>query len=389
MPTFVQCALLALAACFAGAPAFADDAKEAQQLFDSAFAPRIAQAQATRDKADDLKLAQELLDAARGMTASPAGVTLLCDACFRLCGTDAKAAGTAVDAMELLAAHVPDKRAEALDRLSQTRRRQYVAAAADQRALLGESLISDYRKLANAQLDLSQYREAAATLRQAAAIGRTIKSAWTEDLERKAESVAGFQKITDRRDQVRKQLEAKHDDQSALKDWVLLHVVETDEPQKLLPYFGSITDDALKEKIRLAIRKLSDLDAAEALAAGEWYRSQLSSATTTLGKRVVLSRANLYFQRYKEAAEKDALAAGKGAALASATGKELDRLGGPVNTYLTRGTVAANANPKERPDAKGVTPGRRDPNRPMLFELDDDFKRPSQPPQEREELRKP
>ncbi len=385
MPRFVHCAMLVLAAGFAAPGLAEEDAKKAQQDFDASLAPRIAQVQATRDKADDLKLAQELVAAARGMTNSPHSVTLLCDAAHRLCGTDPKSSPTAIEAMELLAAQVPDKRIDALDRLSQARRRMYVAAAVDQRSGIGESLIGDYRKLASAQVDISQYREAAATLRQALAVARTIKSGWTDDIQRKADVITDFQRITDRRENLRKQLEAKHDDQAALKDWVLLHVVETDEPQKLLPHFGSITDDALKEKIRLAIRKLADLDAAEALAAGEWYRSLLPSATTALGKRVVLSRATLYFNRYKEAMEKDALAARKGAILASAATTELDRLGGPVNTYLTRGMPVAqtNPNPKERPT---TTNTKRDPNRPMLFELDDEYKRPAG---EREELRRP
>ncbi|MDX1565672.1 MAG: hypothetical protein R3236_09715, partial [Phycisphaeraceae bacterium] len=106
----------------------AEQENQAQQVFDSLFADKIQAARKSLAKTDDVKLAKELLVAAKESVQHEALLTLLSDASHDLGSNHPDGYETAIEALQLLIEHAPDRRDEAADRLLFLRRRQYSAA---------------------------------------------------------------------------------------------------------------------------------------------------------------------------------------------------------------------------------------------------------------------
>ncbi|MBE3069563.1 MAG: hypothetical protein IMZ66_04930 [Planctomycetes bacterium] len=147
----VACGLAAaLALAGAAAPGAADDAAKA---FTDRFGARVAQAAATKEADDDLALSADLLAAAKAPNVAPGLLALLCEKAFALAAAETRGAPTAIEAMTLLAARAPDKRAACQDRIIDVYQGEYAKARGIEKVKAGETLVRQIIRFADARVE--------------------------------------------------------------------------------------------------------------------------------------------------------------------------------------------------------------------------------------------
>ena len=116
-------------------------ADEAADTFNELYAGDLKRVAATRSADDDVTLAKQLVEAAKQVTDQAAFLTLLCEKAYELGMADLSGYPTAKAAMDLLAANVPEKKIESLQKLASMYRGYYTTARGDAKAEAGEALI--------------------------------------------------------------------------------------------------------------------------------------------------------------------------------------------------------------------------------------------------------
>ena len=137
--------LLMVAAGAAG-----DAATQARKDFDDLFGSQVRAAKKASRPDDDLKLAGQILDAARGASVSAELMTLLCDAVCDLAGSTPAGQELAVQAAELLTNASPDKASHAQRKLLEVGLRVYNAAAGPAKTQAGQDCIEKLLALSQA-----------------------------------------------------------------------------------------------------------------------------------------------------------------------------------------------------------------------------------------------
>jgi hypothetical protein len=119
----------------------ADKAAEAAAAFQSLYGAELDRLRASRDPKESVGLATKLLAAAKQAPAQPELVAVLCEKAYELALAQPDGYATAIEAIRLEAAAVPEKAAACADRLVEVRQRQFDLAKGDARPSAGEILI--------------------------------------------------------------------------------------------------------------------------------------------------------------------------------------------------------------------------------------------------------
>ncbi len=265
-------AVLALAA--RPAFAFADDAK---QVFDSLFAGKIKTVAATIDRADDFALAKDMLALAKTSTNQPALLALLCDAAHDLATKHADGFSTGVEAQQLLADTVDEKRAAAREKLVALLTRQSTAGKPDEREPAGEKLIDLLMTMGDEKAEKKQYPEAAGDYRRAVSVATQRKSASLDEVKAKLEWATGRDRTMKRLAQLQEKL-LKDADSATAEEIVKVYVVELDDPAGAVPFLDRVKDPSWKTTLALAVKDTAILTEQEAMALGDFYSARAKEA---------------------------------------------------------------------------------------------------------------
>ncbi|MDP6380902.1 MAG: hypothetical protein QF662_06120, partial [Phycisphaerae bacterium] len=299
---------------------------KAEEVFESLYGRELREASATRDKKDDLALAGKLLDGADAASAQPALVTLLCEKAYALGGSHAAGYATAVEAMEFLAALVPEKAAECEEKILKIRRKQYGDARGDKRLEAGEMLIESLLAVAGAKTRSSRYSEAKALYRKAAATARATRSDKKREIERQTKLLAEAQRISRRIDGLLKRVKENPNNVEVRNELVRLYVVERDAPAEAAKYLNDRCDATLRRLVPAAAEDPAKVKEEAALDLGQWYRS-LSGEASGLSKATILKRSGAYYERFLALHKKDDLSRVQATLALRTVRDELESLG--------------------------------------------------------------
>ncbi len=288
------CCLTALVTALLAGPVLAGDA---QATFDDLFGKPLRAVKATRDTADDVDLALELLAAARLAGEYPALMAILCNTAYDLTVNVDGEQAQAIAAMELLAEGPAAQAAEGLERLVAYRREQHAASKGADKQRTGEVLVDSMVALAEAQAasggDIS---EALATMRQA----EQLAEQWAPNRQTKIYEAS--QRMSVRNDAARRarayqeKLTTDPDDSEVRAALVRLELVELDDPQAAGKYLDASLDEFLRTYVPLAARGSSDLSPQAALEVGTWYMHLADHSETTVAA-AMFRRAAKCFDR--------------------------------------------------------------------------------------------
>jgi len=273
-------------------------AEPERELFESLFGEAKRTAMRTPVRDDDVQLAERLLAAAGDETATPKLVELLCNEAHDLAIRERSGYDVAIAAMRLLARRVPAQASSAMEKATQARRRQFVAARGEEKKQAGLQYIRTLRAATDAHLasDPPDYRSAGAALKQAAIIARLVDSPDQQAIERRAASVAHEQRLAGRIADLRQRI--RDGDKPAAEALVKLYVIELDRPEEARKYTFALADEAWKTNIPLASKHPFDVDKPDLLTLGLWYRELATTTAEKVARRNMLTRARIYLGRF-------------------------------------------------------------------------------------------
>ena len=255
---------LALAAILlAGSVPVAAD--EAANTFNKLYADELKRVAATSSPADDVALAKQMLEDAKKAADQPALLTLLCEKAYELAVKDP----TAEAAMKLLAAGVPEKKVEALQKIAAIYQRAYATARGDAKAKAGEALIEALKVLAEDQTAAGDFDGAGATLKQALAVATAIKSENRAAIQAQLAGLASQQQVAKQIAPLKAKLAADPKDASSRKEIVRLYLVELNNPAEAAKFLDETLDEATRKYVPAAAKPVEDAPEAECTQLGD------------------------------------------------------------------------------------------------------------------------
>lgn len=293
---------------------------EAQQVFESLYGAKIKAAVGTIDRADDMALARELVDAAKASADTPALLALMCEAAHDLGQRHADGFGSAADAMALLAKQVESKRDGAREKLVDILTRQSRIGKPDERDAANTRLIDTLLAMGDQKMAQSQWSEAAVDYRRAMLAAATKKLPQTEAAKVKLESAMRRDRAAKQITRLTEKLLEDANDSASAEQIVRLHIVEFDDPKAALPFLNRVKDERLRSLLPAAadpsLAKDQDL-----LPLGEWYR-ELAGPNPGPTELPLLRRASACLSQFMQSTSATSLAGRK----AELVHKEVDAL---------------------------------------------------------------
>ncbi len=292
-------ALACVLAALSPAVGRADDAEKAAQTFDALFGADLKRVRETPDARDDAELAARLLDAARKAADQPALLTVLCEKACDLSVGSPSGLATAAQAMELLAAGVPDKAAASRERLLEIRQKQFDAARGDDKKAAGEALLDGLMPLIEDQEKAGALVEAAALCRRAQTVARAAVSPRRAEIDARADALALRMKAARRVDDVKALLARDPQNVGIRESLVRMYLVELDDPAGAATCLDGCKDADLLKYVPAAARPVEAAPELACLELGEWYRV-LAEKAPAPAKAAMYGRARAYLDRFLE-----------------------------------------------------------------------------------------
>jgi len=337
----VAAAVLVLSAAIA----WADEAEDA---FKQLYGDDMKRVAATRSPADDIRLAKQLIEDAKKVEKQPELLAVLYEKAYQLASKDASGYATATEALNLLAARVPEKKIECLQKGAALYRKQYSRARGDAKAEAGESLIAALQTLAQTQAGEGDVGAASATLRQAIAVARATRSDDKAALQAQLANLALQQRLQKQIAALKAKLDANPADTVARKELVQLYLVDMDDPAGAAKAVDESLDEATRKYVPAAAKPLDKVPEYACKELGEWYRGLADQAVAPATKGAMLRRAQGYYQRFLDIHTPEDLARGTATLTLKKIGDQLAKLGAAAESKPTPPILTLNL-------GKGVT----------------------------------
>ena len=273
-------------------------ADEAADTFNKLYAEDLKRVAATPAPADDVVLAKQLLEAARKVANQKDFLALLCEKACELASKDPTGYPTAKAAVNLLAANVPEKKVESLQKMVVMYQRSYAVARTEAKAKAGEALIESLKALADAQAAAEDADGAGATLKQALAVATTIKSESRAAIQAQLAGLASQQQAEKQIAALKARLDADPKDAASRKEIVRLYLVEMDNPAEAAKFLDETLDEAMRKYVPAAAKPIEDVPEVACMELGDWYKGLADQATAPASKGAMLERAKAYYARF-------------------------------------------------------------------------------------------
>ena len=279
------------------APALAAPADEAVEAFNSLYGEEVKRVLASRDPSDDTLLAAKLFEAAKTVSQQPELMALLCEKAVELGRTTPTGRATAVQAMELLAAEVPERKAACLEKIVSIRQIDYDTSRPEAKAQPGEALVAALLALADAKAEAGDAAGALEPCRKALAIATIIKSEARATLQGQLDHLTARIKIDQKIAGLRARLETAPTDAAVRTELVRAILVDLDNPAEAAKLVDATLDAAWQKYVPAAARGSEETPELACQELGDWYRG-LADAAAPAAKPAMLRRARAYYQRF-------------------------------------------------------------------------------------------
>lgn len=272
-------------------------AEEAADTFNLLYGNDLKRVAATKDAADDLALAQQLLEAAKTPKTEAPLIALLCEKAYELAHKDPKGVPVAIQAMELAAEKVAGKKGEYLEKIVAIRQQQYTAARGDAKAKVGEDLLVALDRTAEAKADAGDLDGAAALYRRALTVLATPEV--KDRIKTNLAELTVRQKMHKQVADLKAKVEANPNDTASRIALIRLYLVEFDNPAEAAKYLGEGVDEATQKYLPAATKPVTEAPELACLELGDWYMT-LSDNASDAARQKMLSRAAAYYSRFLE-----------------------------------------------------------------------------------------
>jgi hypothetical protein len=292
--------------------------QEMAAMFESLYGESIRKAEATKDPADDVQLAGQLLDAARTMKENPDLFQLLCETAYKLGSGSVEGEETALAAMEQLADTMPQTAFDAATKIAAILAGRYER---EKTPGCGEQWVDGLLAATKIATEHQQHAEAAQTCEQALAAAKEIASPRHATIAAELKLLRAREKVMEEVQELQTKLsnaeknptgvskEAVEGNVKKMRNrMVWLQVAELNDPTGAAKHLGEGCDETFFTNIPLVNAEPETLSAEAAIKLAEWYVS-LTDQVSPAGLDLMRNRAKTYYQRFLTVHEtKDALA---------------------------------------------------------------------------------
>ncbi len=279
------------------APVRAEPDAEAERVFDDLFGEPMRQAQVTREDADDVALAEQMVGAADALKDNDALRVLLYTKAFGLATQSDAGFESAMRAIGQAAELAPERRDEFDDKVIAAYNRRFRRASGDQRDQLAEQMIATAMRIGDGRIDRGDYEGALGTYRSALTAANMVRSPRRDDIQKAVRSATDKMVTQRKAAMIARRLKQMPDNEQLLDQLVHLVVVELDDPAAAMQHIDKIKDEQWAARVRLANTPIHALEADDALELADWYE-QLGERATGDAQRAMLDRQRVYLQRY-------------------------------------------------------------------------------------------
>jgi len=246
--------------------------------------------------ADELARARKLLDQARAAGVEGEKIARLCQEAYTLAGGHKDGYETAVEAMELLAEKLPEKREschqKAIARFAAIGKASKGVAA----VTAGEALVDYLLQTAQQAAASGDCASARRYVRRAMPTAAKLGPTWRETARQTDLRIAALERASGQISQYLKRLEGDADDAAAHARLTELYLMERDDPSKAADHLRPDSDPAMRTCLPLVVSEPKDLPDVACLQLAEWFQS-LSARSSPAGRAAMLRRARAYHRR--------------------------------------------------------------------------------------------
>jgi hypothetical protein len=276
-----------------------DDARKAADAFQALFGADVARVKGTPLPADDVELAVRLVETARRSADQPALVAVMCDRAYDLGGAHPTGYAAAIEAMELLAAAVPDRKAECAARRLDIRQRHFDSASGQEKAGAGEALLDELLALADQREESHETAEVVSILRRAQGVAKVVSSPRASEIDARVSVLTETMKILRQIEDVKGLLARNPGNTAAREGLVRLYLVNLDRPDQAALHLEGVKDEALLKYVPAAAKGIDAAPELACLELGEWYRG-LAETAPPANRAAMYARATEYLERFLE-----------------------------------------------------------------------------------------
>ena len=280
------------------APLLGAQADDAAKQFDQLFGEEIRRVQGTADSADDIELSRRLTKVAGTVADQPAVMEVMLERSYDLAARFPSGTATAVEAMELLAEKLPERRDGANAKVLALLQREFQRAMkAEELAKAGQPLLDKLLELADEAAANSDYAAAVLHLNKALPVAARIKSPAEPAIRSRILALSHRQRVEKEIAALQERILRDRTDKGAANDLVVLLITEQNKPSLAAQYLDMLADEELKKHIGLATKESADLVPADHLSLGLWYEG-LAKRSALIVRRSLYQRAQEHLQAF-------------------------------------------------------------------------------------------
>ncbi len=271
--------------------------RAARLIFEERYGPQFRKTIASRTTEDDGAMAIDLLTAARLTNDNPFLVVELCDNAFVLASRDAKSHDIAIEAMDLVAATVPDKAAASREKVVSFLRRTLMLAKGEERLPVATRLAGVLIRQGDELAAASDFGGAARAYGLAWKIVEDEKVPEMAGLKEKLDAAAAREKLESRIETANVKLAGDPTNAAASAELFQIYLVELDRPTQAMRYLALGGNAAARRLLPLATGPIENLTAAQSMEIAEWY--ELLSLEAPAGSRsAIIKRSRGFYEHF-------------------------------------------------------------------------------------------
>lgn len=254
----------------------------------------------TQGAATDAQRAAKLIDAAAKLSDDPGTQEALYNKAYELGLAQVEGAESALKALEGLAAIKKIDPAQLEERRGKAYRLMYARGTAAAKAQAGTELVDLLVKQGEAKEKASRPGEALGPYQEALSIASAInRRDLAAQIAERIKDVNARLALERRAKDMQAALEAKPDDLHARQEFVLLCVVDLDDPSRAKGAVNDSLEQGLRTYVPMAAQPMEETPPPACLELARWYEG-LAVKAARPGKLVTLRRAQAYYTRALE-----------------------------------------------------------------------------------------
>ncbi len=288
---------LTVAILFCTLPTYAAPSPKAQKQFDGLFAEKLKAVEATRQKNDDMGLAEEILKSITPNT-SPDLLDLSCDTSFRLAKRHPTGFPLAIKAMQILADRRPSRAIEAIEQTLILHERRFRLAKGKEKAQRGTDLLNAMIFVADAKRDTADLDGAIIAYRRAITLADVLFDKREAVLKVQVAKLDARNRLQKKIDDLKSRIKTNPKDTSAGRQLIRIFLVELDDPKTARRYTFLAGDPTLEQNVRLATRPTETLTTEQTWRLGQWYFTLSKGTADPQQKDRILARSESYYNAF-------------------------------------------------------------------------------------------